>query len=64
MRPMNYRELIEFYRTVPRAAKELGVSRQLLYYWQKNGIPAGRQALIHIKTRGRLRADQPETVPR
>ncbi len=61
---MEYRHLIEHYGSAPEAARKLGVSRQLLFYWKEKGIPLGRQALIQIQSRGRLRADEPETVPK
>ncbi len=64
MRCMTYAELIEHYGTASEAARKLGVSRPLLSMWKKRGeIPVGRQALIQIQTRGRLRADNPATVP-
>ena len=61
---MTYADLREHYGTAAMAARKLGISRPLLSMWKKRGeIPVGRQALIQIQTRGRLRADRPETVP-
>jgi DNA-binding transcriptional regulator Cro len=63
MLDMTYDDLIEHFGSAPVAAKRLGVSRQLLYYWKANGIPIGRQALIQITSRNRLICDKPEIVP-
>lgn len=61
---VTYDELIAFYGTAANAAGKIGVSRPLLSMWKKRGeIPLGRQALIQIQTRGRLRADDQATVP-
>lgn len=64
MRLVTYQQLIAYFKTREIAADECGVSRQLLYHWEKHGIPPGRQALIQIQTRGRLRADNQRTVPK
>jgi len=61
---MTYDEIIAFYGTARRAASKLGVTPPALAMWKRRGcIPDGRQALIHIQTRGRLKADKPEMVP-
>ncbi len=61
---MDYHDVIKFYGSPPIAARKLGISRQLLHYWREKGIPIGRQALIQIQTRGRLRAEDQTTVPK
>ena len=61
---MTYDDLIDLYGNAATAARWLGVSRSCVSVWKKRGtIPVGRQALIQLQTKGRLRADRPETVP-
>lgn len=61
---VDYDDLIRHYKTPGEASRKLKVTRSIISYWKKHGIPVGRQALIHIMTRGRLRADNPDTVPK
>lgn len=61
---MTPQDLIDHFGTATAASRKLGVSAPLLSMWKKRGfIPLGRQALIQIQTRGRLRCDRPELVP-
>lgn len=60
---MTHADLIQYYGNATKAAAALGVSSPAVSVWRTRGIPIGRQALIQIQTRGRLRADRPETVP-
>lgn len=53
---MNYSDLIKFFGSVANAADALEVTPPCIYYWRDHGIPAGRQALIQIQTRGKLKA--------
>lgn len=56
---MTYADLVDRWGANPAAiAKALGVSRQRVEHWRKTQtIPEAAQALIQIKTRGRLRAN-------
>lgn len=60
---MTYADLEREYGSPTNIAKALGVSSQLVTYWRRKGIPKPRQALIQLKTRGRLRADISEPQP-
>ena len=60
---MTHDDLIQYYGNATKAAAALGVSSPAVSVWRTRGIPIGRQALIQLQTRGRLRADRPETVP-
>ncbi len=61
---MTYQQILDYYGTPAEAADKLGVSRPTLSAWKRRGfIPIGRQALIHMQTRGRLKCDRPELVP-
>jgi hypothetical protein len=53
---MTYKDVIAFYGNANRAAAALKVTRAAVSWWKYNGIPIGRQAMIQIKTRGRLKA--------
>jgi len=59
MRPMTYADLQRKYGTDANIAKGVGVSRQLVGYWKRRGIPYSRQCVIQLATKGRLRADNP-----
>lgn len=61
---MTTNELIDHYGDREKAMKASGAYRQLWDYWEKNGIPLGRQAEIQIKTRGKLKADNREKETR
>jgi len=61
VRRMDYDDIVRFYGSASRAADNLGVERATVSHWRKNGIPKGRQAQIHMLTRGRLKAD-PDAV--
>jgi hypothetical protein len=47
---MNTNDVTKHYGTAAEARRQLGVSRQLYQYWQKKGIPMGRQYEIQFKT--------------
>lgn len=49
--------LITHFKTKTRAAKELGISRETLRLWGKNGIPPVRALKIERLTRGKFTAD-------
>jgi DNA-binding transcriptional regulator YdaS (Cro superfamily) len=56
---MTPQDVMTHYGTAGRAAEKLGVSVETVYQWSKRGyVPAGRQALIQIATRGRLRVSK------
>lgn len=38
-------------------AKRIGVAHSQLSYYKDNGIPKGRQAIIELKTNGKLKAN-------
>jgi len=63
MASMDYDDLMRVYKTPGNAADKLGVTRACISYWRWHGIPMGRQALIQLITRGRLRAADQATVP-
>jgi len=53
--PLN--DLMAMYDNLSHCARELGVTRQDIYYWQKIGyIPHCRGALIEEKTKGKIKA--------
>jgi len=57
---MDYQQLIEFYGTAREAARKLQVTESAIAQWKIRGrIPEGSQAIIQIRSRGRLRADEP-----
>jgi hypothetical protein len=57
---MDYRDLRRAYGSDSNIAAALGVSRQLVGYWKRNGITYARQCAIQIATKGRLRAQGTE----
>lgn len=56
---MDYKDLAEFYGNGNRAANALGLHRQTVNKWKKNGIPFEQQFRIQMKTKGRLKAAMP-----
>jgi DNA-binding transcriptional regulator YdaS (Cro superfamily) len=56
---MNVHDLVVHFGSQTKAAAKLGVKKAVVSIWKTRGIPAGRQAMIQIQTRGRLRADPP-----
>lgn len=60
---MNAQDIITHFGTASMASKKLGVTRAAISIWKRRGIPLGRQALIQLQTRGRLKADRPGMVP-
>lgn len=54
---MTYEDIIKHFKTNSAAADALNVTRSCLSVWKYRGIPLGRQALIQIQTRGRLKAE-------
>ncbi len=56
---MTYQELIDFYGTQAKAAEALGLKQPSVAGWQKEGVPAPRQAQYELLTDGRLKADRP-----
>ena len=56
---MTFADLQRKYGNDSNIAKGLGVSRQLVFHWKKKGIPYGRQCMIQLATKGRLRAEDP-----
>jgi hypothetical protein len=57
---VTYQDLQTKYGTDANIAKAIGVSRQLVGYWKRKGIPYGRQCMIQLATKGRLRAGNPQ----
>jgi hypothetical protein len=58
---MDYNDIVTHYGSAAQAAEKLGVGATALANWKARGfVPLGTQALIQIKTRGRLKMDQPE----
>lgn len=64
MQAMDYDDVIRHFKTPGEAADALGLTRAAISYWRTHGIPVGRQALIQLQTKGRLRADDEATVPK
>lgn len=54
---MTYNQLISHYGTQADAARALDCGRQRINNWQHTGIPMGAQAIIQLKTGGKLKAD-------
>ena len=58
---MTYDQLIEHYGTASKAAKKLGLTENAIYQWKcRKKIPWSSQAVIQIRSKGRLRADEPQ----
>ena len=57
---MTYQDLQTKYGSDANIAKAIGVSRQLVGYWKRRGIPFQRQCMIQLATKGRLRAGNPQ----
>jgi DNA-binding transcriptional regulator YdaS (Cro superfamily) len=57
---MIHEDLQRKYGNDSNIARALGVSRQLVFHWKRKGIPYGRQCMIQLATKGRLRADEPK----
>ena len=57
---MTFADLREKYGSDSEIARRVGVSRQLVHHWKKKGIPYGRQCMIQLATKGRLRAGNPQ----
>lgn len=54
---MTFKQIKAHYGSVALAAAKLRIkSRQTIYNWRKEGVPAGWQARIQLDTRGKLRA--------
>lgn len=53
---MTFADLRKYYGPNTSIVRGLGVSRQLVAYWEKHGIGASRQAWIQIKSKSKLRA--------
>jgi len=56
---MNVKQLREHYKvnSNPQLAKKIGVGRTTVWDWEKKGIPLKTQALLELKTKGKLKAD-------
>jgi DNA-binding transcriptional regulator YdaS (Cro superfamily) len=61
---MDVNDVVQFFGTASEAARRLGVTRAAVSIWQRRGIPPGRQALIQLQTRGKLRAEDQRLVPK
>ena len=57
---MNYKDLTQLYGNGNKAAVALGLPRQTVHKWKKNGIPFEQQFRIQMKTKGRLKASMPD----
>ena len=55
---VTFDDIKQHFGGVEKAKTTLGLkSRQTLYNWRANGVPAGWQARIHLLTDGALTAD-------
>jgi len=54
---MTFDQVVKFFGSQYRAAKELGFSRQAVGQWKTDGIAPRTQELIEFKTRGKLKKD-------
>jgi hypothetical protein len=61
---MNFQDLVTHYGSPQQISKALGVSKQLVSYWKRAGVPLGRQYEIQVLTGGRLRADPTSNTTR
>lgn len=55
---MTAQEIVDHYGegSVYEAAKAIDVTPAVIYIWLKNGVPEGRQAILQIKSKGKLKA--------
>jgi hypothetical protein len=49
-------DLIKHFKSKPAALLALSLSKQCWHYWEKEGIPLGRQAMLEKTLFGRLKA--------
>lgn len=57
---MTFHDIVGHWKSVAKAQAALGLkSKQTLYNWRDYGVPEGWQARIQLRTKGRLRADEP-----
>ena len=54
---MTFDELKAHYGSSQKIAEAVGVSKQVVSYWKRAGIPIGRQYEIQVLTGGKFRAD-------
>jgi hypothetical protein len=59
---MTFDELKAHYGSSQKIADAVGVSKQVVSYWKRAGIPIGRQYEIQILTGGKFRADPAHAV--
>lgn len=56
---MSVDQLIVYYKTQTKAADKLGVTQSSISNWKARGfIPDKQQLRVHMKTKGRLKADK------
>lgn len=56
---MNFSDLMNYHDCKNRKelSKKTGYSTVTLWKWENNGIPVRTQAVLQIKTKGKLKAD-------
>lgn len=60
---MNISDLMNYHdcKNKKELSKKTGYSTVTLWKWENNGIPARTQAVLQVKTKGKLKAD-PEVL--
>ena len=54
--------MTELYGNGNKAALALGLARQTVHKWKRNGIPFEQQFRIQMKTKNKLRASMPKAL--
>ncbi|MFW1784331.1 hypothetical protein ACG9XL_07955 [Acinetobacter nosocomialis] len=56
---MNISDLMNYHdcKNKKELSKKTGYSTVTLWKWENNGIPARTQAVLQVKTKGKLKAD-------
>lgn len=59
---MNISDLMNYHdcKNKKELSKKTGYSTVTLWKWENNGIPARTQAVLQVKTKGKLKADLEE----
>lgn len=61
---MTFDDLLKYFdgQSYRDIEKQTGISKAQLTNYKNEGIPTGRQAILEIQTRGKLKADVPKLI--